>query len=157
MDNLVNYNPQNANILGMGATSPFSSICTQKKLSTTHIEVPPNSDKLLYDLAIYSLQKSCNSLPLEEATSIKFHTNSWGLSSNKHFADDIVPKLKNLKDIDMSDTIQMNRRSDLCMGVQAWLLAAAEFDIRSLNLDDNFLGVDGVRSCREFLAVSRSL
>jgi len=42
---------------------------------------------------------------LKDVTEFKHHANSWGLSSNKFIADEILPKMKNLKDLNMSETI----------------------------------------------------
>ena len=76
----------------------------------------------------------CIQLPLNDITSIKFHTNSWGMGSNNLMAEQMVPKMKKLTHIDMSDTIKFPRRSDLCMGIRAWLRAARNFEIVSINL-----------------------
>ena len=51
---------------------------------------------MLFDEAVEELKKNCQGINLEKVSSIKYHTNTWGLSSNNWFADEVVTKLKNL-------------------------------------------------------------
>ena len=69
----------------------------------------------------------------------------------------MVPEMKSLTHIDMSDTTLDQVRADLCMGIRAWSTAASKYEIISLNLANNILGNDGIKSCREFLATTSSL
>jgi hypothetical protein len=44
----------------------------------------------MYDAAVEAIQKSCDGVEIEKVNSLKFHTNSWGLSSCNWFAENIV-------------------------------------------------------------------
>ena len=121
------------------ALSPFGSILMYRESQEEHFEVPPNSQKLLYDEATEALEYSVKGVKLDSATSLKSHVNSWGLSSNNWLADNVLPNCNNLKILDFSDTINMQHRSDLCMGIKSLLLACADKPIRKINLSDNFL------------------
>jgi len=88
-----------------------------------HFEVDENSRQLLYDDALNQLKKSCQQINFEEVTSVKFHTNTWGLSSCNYFAESILAKMSNLKSLDTSDTLKYRPRSDLCMSTKALLAA----------------------------------
>jgi hypothetical protein len=134
-------------------------ISLSKTLQDFHIEILPNSKKLLYENAINLLKEMCQNLPLEEITSIKFHTNSWGMGSNNLMADQFVPRMKRLTSIDMSDTIKYSHRSDLSMGIRAWLKSVEEnkLNLQALNLAHNQLNGDGLRCCHECLSVNSTL
>merc|ERR1711871_1596965 len=73
------------------------------------------------------------------------------------FADEIIPGCPNLQVLDLSDTIQYQPRSDLCLGIRAVLLAVSEKAIRRVNLSDNFLDVDGARAFASFLEENKTL
>ena len=83
--------------------------------------------------------------------------NSWGLSSNNYFSEDIVSKMKGLTKIDFSDTINYRHRSDLCMGIKSLLLSAVTCNIEKLDVSNNFLDLDGGRAFKEFLEQNKSL
>ena len=102
-----------------------------------HFEVPCNKDAKLYDHAVELIKEFCKGVDLSKIHSLKFHTNTWGLSACNSFADDFVPKMKSLKKIDMSDTVKFRYRSDCPNGCKAILYAARNFQIEELNLSDN--------------------
>ena len=70
-----------------------------------HIEIVYNKDKKLYDEAVDVLKKFIGKKKLGFINSIKYHVNTWGLSSNNWFADEVIPKFKVLAHIDFSDTV----------------------------------------------------
>jgi len=59
----------------------------------------------LYDDAIEEIVENSRGVPVANVTSLKHHVNSWGLSSNNYVADNLICKMKNLENIDFSDTI----------------------------------------------------
>lgn len=122
-----------------------------------HFDVPHNAKALLYDDAVSQLTQWCQEIDLKAINSIKFHTNTWGLSSCNFFAEAIIANMPKLKYLDFSDTVKFRHRSDLCMGTQAMLLAANEKAIYSLNLADNLLEDDGARAYSAFLEANKSL
>lgn len=94
---------------------------------------------------------------MKNITSLKFHANTYGLSSNNWFADNIICKMAKLSKIDFSDTVNYQHRSDLCMGVSSMLRAVADNKIIEIDLKDNFLDVDGARAIKDFLETNKSL
>ena len=68
---------------------------------TIHFEVDANTKALLYDDAVNALSTSCIGIDFEEVNSIKFHTNSWGLSSCNYFAENVLSKMLNLKSLEI--------------------------------------------------------
>lgn len=108
----------------------MSSVFSQKKGSTiNHLEIPPNFDKKLFDEAVAVIKGICEKIDLSNVQSLKYHINTWGLSSNNWFADNMVHKMKRLNAIDFSDTVNYQHRSDMCMGIKAILSACAELPI----------------------------
>ena len=84
----------------------MSSVFSKKSGPTiNYLEIPVNKDKKLYDEAVDVLKKSMGKKKLNMIHSIKYHVNTWGLSSNNWFADEMLPKFKNLYHIDFSDTV----------------------------------------------------
>ena len=96
---------QNNNALNARYVSNMSSVLMSRSLEESHFECPPNAQKKLYDEAVEELEGFCKDIDLKSLTSIKYHANSWGLSSNNYFADDVISKMSNLRKIDFSDTI----------------------------------------------------
>jgi len=125
----------------------MSSVFSKKYGPTTcHLEIPANHGKKLYDEAVAVLKDHCQSQALESVTSIKFHANTWGLSSCNWFADEIISKMSQLQVLDFSDTVHFQHRSDLCMGIKAILAAALDKQIEFIDLSDNDLDYDGARA-----------
>ena len=60
-----------------------------------HIEIAPNVESLIFDLANERIKEQCDEMKIETKTvnSMKFHVNSWGLSSCNWFADEIVSQM----------------------------------------------------------------
>lgn len=133
----------------------LSILMIKKYPEITHFEIDPNSQQLLYDDALNALKASCQNMDLEVITSIKFHTNTWGLSSCNYFAEHILSKMTNLTVLDLSDTLKYRPRSDLCMSTKA-LLSAVK-NVKKLDLSNNFLDGDGARAFSEFLASSKTI
>lgn len=121
------------------------------------MEISPNHGKKLYDEAVSVLREYCQGQALESVTSIKFHANTWGLSSCNWFADEIVTKMRKLQVLDFSDTVHSQHRSDLCMGIKAILTAATDKEIEFIDLSDNDLDFDGARAFYQFLSKSSSI
>lgn len=89
-----------------GSVQPFGSILMSAEHQEEFFEVPPNWRKLLYDDAVDELTEFTKGVDLATTTILKSHINSWGISSNNYFADNILgPKMPNLQVIDFSDTI----------------------------------------------------
>ena len=122
-----------------------------------HFEVPPNERALLYDEAVNELNSSTEGVDMAQVQSLKFHTNTWGLSSCNSFADNVMSKMKKVEMIDFSDTVKYRHRSDLCMSTRAILAHASKKNVRVLNLNDNLLEEDGARAFVDFLKENKSL
>jgi hypothetical protein len=133
------------------ALPPMSSVLTAIKDEMIHYEVPPNDKKLIYDEAMEELNDLCSKIPFKDVTSLKFHTNSWGMSCSKHFGEKYLSQCVNLTRMDLSDTIKFKPRSDLCMSTAAMLEYCKEFKITHIYLQDNLLEADGAKAFNEFL------
>lgn len=70
--------------------SPMSSVFMSKTISEEFFEVQPNMKKKLYDEAVTELKTFCEEIDLKAVTSLKYHANTWGLSSNNSFSDEII-------------------------------------------------------------------
>ena len=117
---LLNYK-QNLN--------PMSSVLMSRTISEEFLEVQPNKKKKLYDEAVAELKNFCEGVDLKAVTSLKYHANTWGLSSNNSFADEFICEMTQLVKIDFSDTIHFSARSDLCQGIKSILFAVQKFNI----------------------------
>ena len=133
--------------------NPLSSVFAKKSGPIIkHLEVPENYGKKLFEEAVEFLQKQCASIDLKSITSLKFHVNTYGLSSSNWFADNIICKMSKLKKVDFSDTVGYQHRSDVCMGISSILNAVAPKNtLIEIDLKDNLLDIDGARSVKEFL------
>jgi hypothetical protein len=56
-----------------------------------HLEIPANLESKLFEEALALVSSYCEEVDLTDVDSLKFHTNTWGLSSVKHFAVTFVP------------------------------------------------------------------
>lgn len=139
------------------SVGPMGSILLSCSMSEIHQEIPVCPDGVYFDDAVEALQKFTKGSDLTKITSLKCHTNTWGLSSNNWFADEMVSNMKSLRKFDLSDTVNYRHRSDLCMGIKSILMAAVTKNIEYINLSDNFLDMDGGRAFAAFLAENRSL
>jgi hypothetical protein len=80
-------------------------------------------EKLMFDQGnlfleiLFNDEKMLEKEKLIEITSIKHHINTWGLSTNNWLNENFFVKLKNLENIDFSDTIKLEPRSDLCLSI----------------------------------------
>ena len=84
----------------------MSSVYSKKDgAKINFMEICDNTDKKLYDEAVDVLKKFIGKKKLGLVNSIKYHVNTWGLSSNNWFADEVIPKFKVLAHIDFSDTV----------------------------------------------------
>lgn len=84
----------------------MSSVFSKKEgPNINFLEICVNADKKLYDEAVDVLKKFIGNKKLGLINSIKYHVNTWGLSSNNWFADEVMPKFKKLAYIDFSDTV----------------------------------------------------
>lgn len=142
----------------MTNSGPLGGVFMKKSTEEIlHFEVPPNSEGKLFEEALALVASLCEDVDLSDIDSLKFHANTWGLSSVKHFAETFVPKMEELKYIDLSDTIGARPRSDLPMSSSAILFEAKDFNIIELNLNDNVLGKEGAKAFSEFLEFNKSL
>jgi hypothetical protein len=91
-----------------------------------HKEIMENKDNFVFDDANDKLEELCTRprIDLKEITSIKFHTNSWGLSSCNWMAENIICNMPNLTRIDFSETINFQPRSDIGYSTNSMLTAA---------------------------------
>jgi len=105
----------------------------------------------MYDEAVEQLTINCEGIPLDEITSIKHYVNTWGLSSNKWFADNIISKMQNLNSIDLSNSINSRHRSDVGRGIEAILVATKGLNITHINISNNGMDEDGAKYLKEFL------
>jgi hypothetical protein len=77
------------------ALGPLGGVFMRKKLDeVSHFEVPHNKDGKIYDEAVKLIDKFCDSQDFSGIHSLKFHTNTWGLSSCNAFADNYIPKMR---------------------------------------------------------------
>jgi len=111
----------------------------------------------MYDEAVNELHKNCDGIPLDEITSIKYFVNTWGLSSNNWFADNIIPKMKKLERIDLSNTNKSKHRTDVGRGVQAILNATKGLKINYVDISKNIMDGDGAKWLKEFLEMTPTL
>ena len=68
--------------------------------SKEHLELPVNNNKLMFDDAVEFFSEFCEGLDMDSINSVKYHINTWGLSTNNWFADNVMSKLKNIESID---------------------------------------------------------
>ena len=104
----------------------------------------------MYDDAIEQLKENCEGIPLHEITSIKHFANTWGLSSNLWFAENIIAKMENLDTIDLSNSNNSRHRSDIGRGIEKILNATHELKIAAINISINVLGDGGFKYLKEF-------
>ena len=128
-----------------------------RESSLSHFECAPNVNSLLYDEAVAEITSNCEGVELDQIQSLKFHTNTWGLSSCNSFAENVMVKMVKLEYIDFSDTAKFRHRSDLCMSARAILTQAIPFKITKLNLRDNDLEEDGAKGFVDFLKENKTL
>jgi hypothetical protein len=122
------------------SAGPMGGVFMKKSTEEVlHLEIPPNSESKLFEEALALVTSFCEDVDLSDVDSLKFHANTWGLSSVKHFAETYFPKMKELKYIDFSDTVGFRPRSDLPMSSGAMLFEARFYEIIELNFNDNFL------------------
>ena len=124
-----------------------------------HKEIMENKDNFVFDDANDKLEELCTRprIDLKEITSIKFHTNSWGLSSCNWMAENIICKMTSLTRIDFSETINFQPRSDIGYSTNSMLVSAQKFKIEKIYLQDNFLDEDGVKCLSDFMEVNTTL
>lgn len=139
------------------SVGPMGSILLSRSNSEVHQEIPVCPEGVYFDDAVAALKDFTKGSDLTKITSLKCHTNTWGLSANNWFADEMVTNMKSLTKFDLSDTVNYRHRSDLCMGIKSILMAAVTKNIQQIDLSDNFLDIDGGRAFAAFLAENRSL
>jgi len=135
----------------------MGSILLSKSVNENHLEIPTCPNGKLFDDAVACLKEFTKGADLGKITSLKCHVNTWGLSSNNWFADEMVTNMTSLTKFDLSDTVNYRHRSDLCMGIKSILMAAVTKDIQYIDLSDNFLDMDGGRAFASFLGENKSL
>jgi Ran GTPase-activating protein (RanGAP) involved in mRNA processing and transport len=122
-----------------------------------HLEIKENNEKLMYDEAINQLTKNCDGIPLKDITSIKYFVNTWGLSSNNWFAENIIPKMTKLEKIDLSNTNNSKHRTDVGRGVQAILNATKGLKIKHVDISKNVMDGDGAKWLKDFIETTPTL
>ena len=137
---------------------PLGGVFMKKKADEEfYYEVPHNPDGLMYDEANELIEKHCKGVDMSGVHTLKFHTNTWGLSSSNLFADEYIPKMKKLQKIDFSDTVKMRYRSDCPNGCKAILFAAKDFNIIHLDVSYNNFEDNGAKSFAEFMELNSTL
>lgn len=136
---------------------PMGSILMTSSVYDIFQEIPTCPDGVYFDDAVAALQEATAGSDLGKITWLKCHVNTWGLSANNWFADEMVSKMKSLTKFDLSDTVKFRHRSDLCMGIKSILMAAVDKNIQYIDMSENFLDMDGGRAFASFLAENRSL
>ena len=111
----------------------------------------------MYDEAVEQLTYNCEGIPLCEITSIKYFVNTWGLSSNKWFADNVICKMHRLERIDMSNTNESRHRSDVGRGVEAILDATKGIGIQYVDISKNIMEADGAKWLKTFFEMTPTL
>lgn len=107
----------------------MGSILLSKSVNENHLEIPTCPNGKLFDDAVACLKEFTKGADLGKISSLKCHVNTWGLSSNNWFADEMVTNMTCLTKFDLSDTVNYRHRSDLCMGIKSILMAAVTKDI----------------------------
>lgn len=76
--------------------SMSSVFACKESAEESHLEFAPNVQKYLYDDAVEELRENSRGLMVDKLTSLQHHVNTWGLSSNKYFAENLITKMGNL-------------------------------------------------------------
>lgn len=79
-----------------GKVGPMASIFLTRSMTIVNQEIPPCPDGIYFDDAVAKLQEFTKGQDLSKISSLKCHVNTWGLSSNNWFADEMVSKMKGL-------------------------------------------------------------
>jgi len=95
-DETFELDPNQSGLYNRPSLNPFGSILMTKKHQVIHFECPPNFRKLYYDDAVAELKMFCETTDMKVIESLKFHTNSWGLSSCNWFAENVVANMVNI-------------------------------------------------------------
>ena len=95
----------------------------QRKEFDEWFEILSNDKPYLFDDAIEELRYAFMRVQVENITILRHHANTWGLSSSNWLAENILPKLKNLKKLDFSETLHNPPRSDICHSLRSMLEA----------------------------------
>ena len=83
--------------------------------------------------------------------------NTWGLSSNNWFAENIICKMKKLERIDLSNSNQSKHRTDVGRGVEAILNGTKGLKIKYVNISYNIMDADGAKYLKSFIETTPSL
>ena len=68
----------------------MSSVLTAAQEDHYHYEIDPNFKKVVFDEAMEELKELCERKDFSEVSSLKFHTNSWGLSCSAYFGEHYI-------------------------------------------------------------------
>lgn len=69
-----------------------------------YLEVEANVNNLIFDEANDELLKVAKKYEPSEWNYLRYHINTWGLSSNELFANTVIAKMVNLNRLDVSET-----------------------------------------------------
>jgi hypothetical protein len=142
----------------MGALTTMSSVfLTSDAWDEYHIEIDANVKNLIFDEANDLMEEMCGVIEPVEVISLKYHANSWGLSSNQFFGEETLSKMSKLQKIDFSDTIKFEHRSDLAMSCGAMLDHVTDKNIIQINFAENDLETGGGIGFSRFLEANSTL
>lgn len=112
----------------------FNEIIETEPLWLNLLECDCNTKGLIFDEANEAMEEIGEQYDPKEWDILKFHVNTWGLSSNELFADTVVTKMNKLQKLDLSDTVQFDHRTDMPQSIGKFLSV--------LKLRNNFTHLD---------------
>ena len=82
---------------------------------------------------------------LKNLSKIRYHVNTWGFSSNKWFATNIMKRMRSLEFLDCRKTLNTQDRIDVPQSIDCMLMAV-HTKLTIVDMSNNFLGEDGARA-----------
>ena len=96
------------------ASAPMASVELSAKHYEEWFQIDSNDQRLYFNEATEELNSMFRRANVQNVTCLRHHANTWGLSSSNWLAEEVLPKLKNLRKIDFSETLNRPPRSDIC-------------------------------------------
>lgn len=124
-----------------------------------YLEVEANVNNLIFDEANDELLKVAKKYDPIEWNYLRYHINTWGLSSNELFANTVIDKMVNLNRLDVSESPEFDQRTDMPIGIQKFCMPlATRNNILHIDVSNNDLHEDfGAVALSAFLRVNKSL
>lgn len=135
----------------------MASVKLDAKQYEEWFQIDSNNQPFYFDEASDELNATFRRNNVQKVTQLKHHANTWGLSSSNYLADEVMPRMKNLRKIDFSETLNRLPRSDICQSINSMLNACVEYKIEFIDLSNNFLDFDGARAFNQFLSKANYL